>query len=41
VFGNLAISGTVQNQAGIVHLRAEHIAPLIVSAAQVASPDFH
>ncbi len=35
------VSGTVQNQDGIVHLRAEHIAPLLVSAAQVASHDFH
>ncbi len=35
------VSGTVQNQAGIVHLRAERIAPLVVSAAAVASHDFH
>jgi error-prone DNA polymerase len=35
------ISGTVQNQDGIVHLRAENITPLVVSAAQVWSHDFH
>lgn len=35
------VSGTVQNQDGIVHLRAEHIAPLVVSAAAVASHDFY
>jgi error-prone DNA polymerase len=35
------VSGTVQNQDGIVHLRAEEIAPLTISAAQVASHDFH
>jgi error-prone DNA polymerase len=34
-------SGTVQNQDGIVHLRAEHIEALQVSAAQVTSHDFH
>jgi error-prone DNA polymerase len=37
----IRVSGTVQNHDGIVHLRAEHIAPLIVSAAQVVSHDFH
>jgi error-prone DNA polymerase len=35
------IAGTVQNQDGIVHLRAEQIAPLRVSAAEVSSHDFH
>ena len=35
------VSGTVQSQDGIVHLRAEHIAPLVISAAEVASHDFH
>lgn len=37
----IKVSGTVQNQDGIVHLRAEHIAPLTVSAAHMASHDFH
>jgi error-prone DNA polymerase len=37
----IRISGTVQNQDGIVHLRAEHVAALTVSAAQMASHDFH
>jgi error-prone DNA polymerase len=37
----IRVSGTVQNQDGIVHLRAEHIEALEVSAAQVASHDFH
>lgn len=35
------VGGTVQNQDGIVHLRAEYIAPLLVSKAQVSSHDFH
>jgi error-prone DNA polymerase len=35
------VSGTVQNQDGIVHLRAEYIAPLQVSAANLSSHDFH
>ena len=35
------VLGTVQNQDGIVHLRAEEIAPLTISAAQVVSHDFH
>ncbi|HEY2497671.1 MAG TPA: OB-fold nucleic acid binding domain-containing protein [Candidatus Angelobacter sp.] len=37
----IRVSGTVQNQDGIVHLRAEHVEPLIVSAAEMASHDFH
>jgi error-prone DNA polymerase len=37
----IRVSGTVQNQDGIVHLKAEHIEALIVSAAHVASHDFH
>jgi error-prone DNA polymerase len=35
------VSGTVQNHDGVVHLRAEQIEPLMISAAQVASHDFH
>jgi error-prone DNA polymerase len=35
------VSGTVQNQDGIVHLKAEAIHPLAVSAAEVWSHDFH
>jgi error-prone DNA polymerase len=36
------VSGTVQNQDGIVHLRAEHIAPLGISASpEVPSHDFY
>jgi error-prone DNA polymerase len=35
------VSGTVQNHDGVVHLRAEHIAALTVSSADVASHDFH
>jgi error-prone DNA polymerase len=37
----IRVSGTVQNQDGIVHLKAEHVEALVVSAAQVASHDFH
>jgi len=35
------VSGTVQNQDGIVHLKAEAIYPLAVSAAEIRSHDFH
>jgi hypothetical protein len=35
------ISDTVQNSDGIVHLKAEHVEALKVSAVQVASHDFH
>jgi len=35
------VQGRVQNQDGIVHLRAQKILPLAVSAAGVSSHDFH
>lgn len=35
------ISGLVQNQDGIVHLKAETISALAISAAEIASHDFH
>jgi error-prone DNA polymerase len=35
------VTGIVQNQDGIVHLRAEHVESLAISAAQTASHDFH
>ena len=35
------ISGKVQNQDGIVHLKAEAISALTVSAAEISSHDFH
>jgi error-prone DNA polymerase len=35
------VQGQVQNQDGIVHLRAQKILPLAVSAAGVSSHDFH
>jgi error-prone DNA polymerase len=35
------VSGTVQSQDGIVHLKAEHIEPLVVSGAEIGSHDFH
>jgi error-prone DNA polymerase len=37
----IRVSGTVQNQDGIVHLKAEHVEALQVSAVQVSSHDFH
>jgi error-prone DNA polymerase len=37
----IRLSGMVQNQDGIVHLRAEHVEALVVSAAQMSSHDFH
>jgi error-prone DNA polymerase len=35
------IAGTVQSHDDIVHLRAERIAPLRISSAEVSSHDFH
>jgi error-prone DNA polymerase len=35
------VSGTVQNQDGIIHLKAEYVEAVMVSAAQMASHDFH
>jgi error-prone DNA polymerase len=37
----IRVSGMVQNLNGIVHLRAEHVEALAVSAAQMLSHDFH
>ncbi len=37
----IRVSGTVQNQDGIVHLKASHVEALSVSAAQMTSHDFH
>jgi error-prone DNA polymerase len=37
----IRVSGTVQNQDGIAHLRAEHTSVLTVSAVQISSHDFH
>ncbi|HZE25518.1 MAG TPA: OB-fold nucleic acid binding domain-containing protein, partial [Blattabacteriaceae bacterium] len=37
----IRVSGRIQNQDGIVHLKAEHVEALSVSAAQMTSHDFH
>jgi error-prone DNA polymerase len=37
----ICVSGTVQNQGGIIHLKAEHVEALPVSAVQITSHDFH
>ena len=37
----IKVSGTVQNQDGIVHLRAESIEALMVTGAEMTSHDFH
>ena len=37
----IRVSGTVQNQDGIVHLKAEYVEALSISAAQMTSHDFH
>jgi error-prone DNA polymerase len=37
----ICVSGTVQNQDGIVHLKAEHVEALPASAVQITSHDFH
>jgi error-prone DNA polymerase len=35
------VSGKIQNQDGIVHLKAEDVEPLMISGIQMASHDFH
>jgi error-prone DNA polymerase len=35
------VKGTVQNQDGIVHLKAQKILPLHVTSAETWSHDFH
>ncbi|MBZ5530939.1 MAG: error-prone DNA polymerase [Acidobacteriia bacterium] len=37
----LKVQGTVQNQDGIVHLKAQKISPLFVTEAETQSHDFH
>lgn len=37
----IKVKGTVQNQDGIVHLKAQKIMPLQVTAAETWSHDFH
>lgn len=37
----IRVQGIVQNQDGIVHLKAQKILPLLVTAAETASHDFH
>jgi error-prone DNA polymerase len=37
----VVVSGVVQNQDNIVHLKAQKMASLSVSAAEVQSHDFH
>jgi error-prone DNA polymerase len=37
----IRVSGTVQNQDGVVHLKATRISSLAISAAEIASHDFH
>src|ERR1041385_3988878 len=39
--GSSRVAGMVQNQDGIVHLKAEHVEELVISAIQVTSHDFH
>jgi error-prone DNA polymerase len=37
----LRIEGKLQNQDGVVHVRAQHIAPLDITGANIRSHDFH
>src|SRR6202012_3359652 len=37
----ISVTGMVQNQDGIVHLKAEHVEGLEITAVQAASHDFH
>jgi error-prone DNA polymerase len=37
----LRIDGALQNQDGVIHVKAQRIAPLDVASAVTASHDFH
>jgi error-prone DNA polymerase len=37
----LQITGPVQNQDGVVHVKAQEIAPLEITQADIGSRDFH
>jgi error-prone DNA polymerase len=37
----LRIEGTLQNQDGVIHVKAQHIAPLDITSANIRSHDFH
>ena len=37
----LLIEGPVQNQDGVIHVKAHHIAPLDITTAEIHSHDFH
>jgi error-prone DNA polymerase len=37
----LLIAGTVQNADGVIHVKAQHIAPLDITSANIRSHDFH
>ena len=37
----LRIEGTLQNQDGVIHVKAQRIAPLDITSAVVTSHDFH
>jgi len=37
----LLIAGAVQNSDGVIHLKAEHLEPLDITSAPIASHDFH
>jgi error-prone DNA polymerase len=36
----LRIEGTLQNQDGVIHVKAQHIAPLDITSANIRSHDF-
>jgi len=37
----LIVEGKLQNQDGVIHVKAERVAPLDVTSAPVRSRDFH
>ena len=37
----LRIEGPLQNQDGVIHVKAQHIAPLDITSAEIHSHDFH
>ena len=37
----LRVEGTLQNQDGVIHVKAQQIIPLVITSAKVTSRDFH
>jgi error-prone DNA polymerase len=37
----LLIEGTLQNQDGVIHVKAQRVLPLDITSAAITSHDFH